>query len=974
MGGVRLDNPDGLSKVLKSGDPDHSRIVRVMGYAGDIKMPPAGKRPDSEIAAFAAWVKGGAPVPAMATAAAGPVSTLPANWEKRKKHWAFQPVRRATVPTVKNTAWPTSAIDKFILAGIEAKGLAPAPPATRRVLIRRAYFDVIGLAPTPEQIDVFLADTSPTAWPKVIDGLLASPRFGERWARHWLDVARYADSNGLDENVAFGQAWRYRDYVVESLNRDKPYDQFIQEQIAGDLMESGTDAALRNERITATGFLTLGPKVLAEPDKPKLAMDIVDEQIDVTSKAVMGLTVSCARCHDHKFDPITTKDYYALAGVFKSTRTMVNLNTVAHIYERKLDSPAIQAEIKAHAEKVKPLDTTLQAAKTTANSDVAALLRRNSETYIADALELAKAPGVLLPLAETPVRPGDRARINILAVAFARGNAVRDKDNYGKGIDGVIITNGAPVSAEYDVTVPTAGPYQLELRYASAEARPVHVSLNGAEVVKATAGANTGSFMPEGQRWEAVGIYPLVAGVNTLKIERKDGALPHINRILLVPAATDAKAATKAETDRVAEVLAKRDGLVAAVLARFASRVHGATDIGAAHEWVSHDGSLFAALDKPEEFWSVADKAAVKNAQAALDTENKNAPMVPNAQAVEDNSKPEDVRVHVRGSTENLGDLVPRGFPAILVTERTPKAEATGSGRLAMARWLTRPEHPLTPRVAVNRIWGHLFGVGLVATPDNWGLRGEAPSNPALLDYLASTFVREDHWSQKTLIRQILLSSVYRQSCTSPLAVKAAKFDPENRLLYRANRRRLEAEPYRDAMLEVSGQLDLKMGGSLLTTNDADYVTNDQSNDKAVYGAPRRSLYLPVIRNSLFDLFQVFDFGDGSTVNAQRAVTVVAPQALYALNSPLVRDAAGIFAAHLLAETATDDGQRIRRAYLRALGRPATPAEVGRILSYAAHYDAATATLEPDAAKRRARAYQSVCQALFASNEFLYLD
>jgi cytochrome c553 len=969
LGGVRLDRPADILKTLTAGDSDHSRLIQAIRYAGDVKMPPTGKRPDAEIAMLTAWVKDGAPMPAPS----GPMSTLPANWEARKKYWAFQPVRRTPVPKVHNAAWAATPIDHYILAALEAKGFKPAPAADRRTLIRRAYFDLIGLPPTPEAVDAFVADRSPNAWPKVVDGLLANPHFGERWARHWLDVARYADSNGLDENIAFGNAWRYRDYVVNAFNKDKPYDAFLQEQIAGDLLDSKGDDALRNERITATCFLTMGPKVLAEPDKAKMAMDIIDEQIDVTSKAVMGLTISCARCHDHKFDPISTKDYYALAGVFKSTRTMQSLNTVAHVYERPLDSPTIEAAIKAHTEAVKPLEMAVAAAKKSADAGLAARLVKDADRYLAGGIELARTPGVLLPLAETPQKPGDPERKLIEATSFVRGNAVRDTDNFGKGI-GVIITNASPVSAEWDVAVAAAGSYQLELRYAALESRPVAILINGKSVAKDAAGDVTGSWYLDGQRWEAEGVYELKAGVNKIKIERKDGAFPHISRLLLIATAPSVKPASRKETDRVAAEIGKRDGLVPAILVRCAARTLGATDLASAQQRVAGDSALFLAPEKSEMFWPDADKAAVKAATDALALANKDMPTIPIAQSVEDTMKPEDVRVHIRGSTENLGDLVPRGFPAILVSSRTPKVEPNGSGRLAMARWLTSPDHPLTARVGANRIWQHLFGIGLVATADNWGLRGETPSNPALLDYLASTFSHEDAWSQKSLIRQVMLSATYRQACSSPNDAVAARTDPENLLLYRQNRERLEAEPYRDAILAVSGQLDLTMGGSLLTTADHDYVTNDQSADKAAYAAPRRSIYLPVIRNSLFDMFQAFDFGDGSTVNGRRAVTVVAPQALFALNSPMVRDAAAGFARRTLAEPATDDGQRIRRAYRTALGRSATAAETTRVAGYIARYTAATATIEPDPAKRRERAWQSFCQALLSSNEFLYVD
>jgi cytochrome c553 len=968
MGGVRLDTAEGVRAVVTPGDPDGSRLLRVMHYTGKVKMPPTGKRPDAEIAALATWVRVGAHWPKVDTA-------KPSAAKVKAAHWAFQPVRPTAPPKVKNAVWCASPIDRFVLARLEAKGLTPAPVADRRTLIRRAYFDLIGLPPTPEEVAAFVTNKSPDAWAKVVDHLLASPHYGERWGRHWLDVARYADSNGLDENKAFGTAWRYRDWVVDALNRDEPYDQFLRDQLAGDLLDSGGDDRLRNARLTATGFLSLGAKVLAEQDKPKLVMDIVDEQIEVVSKATMGLTVACARCHDHKFDPITTKDYYALAGIFKSTKTMQNLGFVSRVNERPVPTAALLAERAAAMERVEPAEAALKTARAAADADLSVALRRDADRYLRAGWELSRQPGVLLSVAETPARPGDPPRALLEAIAFKRGNAVRDTTNYGKGL-GVIITDKAPVSAEWDVDLPTEGRYQVEIRYAAEEARPVRLLVNGKAVKTDAAGGATGSWMPDGQRWEAQGVYKFLAGANRIKIERKDGPLPHISRLLIVPAPP---APVDSKNALTADEIAKRDGLIAPVLTRWASRVVGAANLDEARKRAEGDEALFAIPEKAERFYANASGEAVKKAQDALDAAKKGVPEIPAVLAVEEDPKPANCPVHVRGSTENLGDIVPRGLPAILAKggdAPTPVGEA-GSGRLTLARWLTSGSHPLTARVAVNRTWQHLFGDGLVRTPDNWGVKGEKPTHPELLDWLAATFVRDDRWSQKKLIRRLMLSSAYRMASASPQETKAQTLDPDNRLLWRMNRRRLEAEPYRDALLAVAGKLDPAMGGTLLTTPNDDYVTNDQSKDRAQYGVYRRSLYLPVIRNSLYDLYQAFDFGDGMTVNARRASTTVAPQALFALNSPLARESAEAFAASLLdgkQAGQADDADRIRRAYLRAYGRPATTVEVARCRNFLARYGTALAAYEPDASKRRLRAWQGLCQVLLAANEFLYVD
>ena len=1007
MGGLRLDSRAALVKggasgtALVAGEPDKSSLITAVHYNGKVKMPPSGKLKADEIAALTAWVKMGAPWP-QATPATASSYTAPAG---STKWWAFQPVRKPKPPVVKDGAWAArSPIDRFVLAKLEARGLKPAPPADRRTLIRRVYFDLIGLPPTPEEVASFVADKSPDAWEKVVDRLLASPHYGERWARHWLDVARYADSNGLDENKAFAHAFRYRDYVINALNKDKPYDQFVREQLAGDLLPPTEDETLRNERLTATGFLTLGAKVLAEQDKPKLVMDIVDEQIEVTSKAFLGLTVACARCHDHKFDPIPTKDYYGMAGIFKSTKTMKDLGFVSNWMERPLESKAFAAERTAYEAKRQAAEAEVKAAKEAANAEVVKVIRRDAAKYLLAGWELSRQPGVY-SVADLPARP-DETRLLIEAEDYARGNGNKDRTAYGAGI-GVIHTVATPTFAEYDVTVPEAGSYQIELRYAAMEPRPVKLMLNGQVARGDAAGAVTGSWNPDSQRWELQGVFTLNAGKNVVRLER-DGSIPHIDKVLIAAVKAPEPGAPAPRTAE--EIAREHGGLFPGIVRRWAERLRGdesdpafgawhrlakATDVDLKAEAARYADAfaaaekggttpdreplrkalyerngLLTAPEKPDALYPDAAKAAIKKAADTLKELEKSAPQAPVVMAVEDD-KPENVRVHLRGSTLTLGDEAPRGFLTVLSYKGQPGVSAKSSGRLELAHWLTSPKHPLTARVAVNRVWQAHFGEGLVRTPDNWGLRGEKPTHPELLDWLAATFV-EQGWSFKRLHRQILLSNTYRMSTAHD--PKAFLKDPENRLLWRANRRRLEAEPFRDALLSVSGKLDRTQGGSLLTTPNNDYVTNDQSGNAARYNAPRRSIYLPVIRNALFDYFQAFDFGDPTTVNARRSSTTVAPQALYVLNSPFVLEQSRAFALDLLARAASSDAQRVAFAYRKALGRAPTPAEAARATAFLTAYEAHVGKKEPDGPKRRERTWQGFCQVLFASNEFIYVE
>jgi hypothetical protein len=756
--------------AVKPGSPDESLIIRAVKYTDEnLKMPPKGKLSNAEIADLTKWVKDGARWPKEAAQTnPEPKSNTPLFTPEQKAFWAFQPVREPSAPNIPNAnSRAVNPIDHFVLDRLRAAGLSPAAPADRRTLIRRITFDLTGLPPTPEEVDAFLKDTSAEAYSKVIDRLLASPAYGERWARHWLDVARYADSNGLDENTAFGNAWKYRDYVIKAFNDDKPYNRFLKEQLAGDLLPASTDAE-RRENLTATGFLVLGPKVLAEPDKQKMLLDIADEQLDTVGRAFMGLALGCARCHDHKFDPIPTRDYYSLLAVFTSTRTMQNLSTVARALERDPSGPE-KPEVKADRAKLAQL--------------------------MKDVRKLEEA------FTKTP---------------------------------------------EADTDKRTAIHQQAEEKRA--------------------------------------------------EIKKLEASLPH-----------------------PVSVLAVEDG---------AAPAYG--------------------------------------------------------------TQPRNLYVQIRGSYSAPGVEAPAVFPRIIAGEEqkpfvpvrsnpADKLQADKirygalrdrSGRLELANWLADPAHPLTARVIVNRVWQHHFGEGLVRTPDNFGRLGERPTHPELLDWLSAQFTK-GNWSVKKLHKLILLSATYQMSGT--YEAKAALADPENRLLWRFPRQRLEAEAIRDSMLAVAGTLERPAGGSLLNNGNFEYVTNDQSHSQTRYDSPRRSIYLPVIRNNVFDFFQAFDFVEPHVSNGKRASTVIASQALYLMNNPFVTAQASAFAGLLLKGQGTDE-ERVKTAYLRAFARPVTSDEVSRSVSFIERYAAALEPTEKDAGVRRAKAWAAWCQVLFASSEFVYLD
>lgn len=714
--------------ALVPGHPEKSLLIHAIRYEGPTRMPLSAKLADAEIRTLTDWVRMGAPWPAAGVRPGAPrAAGLGVREGEGQKLWSIQPLKNSAPPVVKSSDGVKNELDRYVLAGLEQNGLKPNRYADRRTLIRRATFDLTGLPPTPEETEAFVNDPSPRAYETVIDRLLASPAYGERWGRHWLDVVRYSDSNGLDWNEVFPNAWRYRDYVIRSFNQDKPYDQFVKEQLAGDQLPARTDEE-RNDHLVATGILVMGPKLLAQQDREQLALDVADEQIDLTSKAFLGLTVSCARCHDHKFDPISTKDYYSLASIFKSTTTLSGTlprnNRVMYWMERPLVSADAVAARKTHDAAVKQLQDALKKAK--------------DET--------------------------EKARIS------------------------------------------------AELKALEAKAPPA----------------------------------------------------------------------------------------------------------------------------------------------------------VPMAMAVED-GKVEDLRVHVRGSYKNLGEAAPRGFLATVAGHKEA-IPAHKSGRLQLAEWIASPENPLTARVLVNRVWQHHFGVGLVRTPDNFGRLGERPSHPELLDYLAQRFMAEG-WSLKKLHRLIMLSAAYQRT-TEPNALAQAK-DPENRLLWRMNRQRLEAEAIRDAILLTNGQLDPRPGGTLLTRTSG--IAGKEFGVEYAQ-ATRRSVYLPVVRGVIYDMFQVFDFADPHVVNGRRDTTTVAPQALYMMNSPEIRTESGKFADLLLALPNSDDARRVETAYARALGRAASSSERNRALAFMREYEQSLEASEKNPEKRRGEAWRSFCQSLFASSEFRYVD
>lgn len=853
-GGLALDTREDILKggdagpALVPGDPEKSKIVEAIRYKNeDMQMPPKAALPASEQAAIEAWIKMGAPDPRTGTVATAAKKERVINIDEGRKHWAFTPLAAPAVPVVKDTsAVRLNPIDRFVRAKLAEKGLPSAPQTDRRTLIRRATFDLIGLPPTPEEVAAFVNDTSPDAFSKVIERLLSSPHYGERWGRHWLDVARYADSNGMDENIAFGHAWRYRDYVVRAFNDDKPFDQFVIEQIAGDLLPEHDEKA-RIDAITATGFLSLGARVLAEPDKQKLDMDIIDEQIDTMGKAFLGMTLGCVRCHDHKFDPITQADYYALAAIFRSTRSLADekLGAIKFWYEHSLATPADLAAKAEHEAKVKKRKAEVTAFTAKARKDL------KDELY-------AAAADYLLAAAQ-----------------------LRDEPEFS----------------------------EVEALAAKLKLRPRYLLTCRQYLAR----------NPE---------HPFFAAWRE----------------------------------------ARSGGDAAKMKQAYASRFKDTKDKDAQAALTDIAGFL-AVPDKDADAFDAATLAKIEAMQEDAMNMEDATPEPPALMSVADGEVKRTLPIHIRGSYLTLGKEIERGFPEVMRTSLTkPVMPAKQSGRLELARWLASSEHPLTARVFVNRLWRWHFGQGIVPSTDNFGLLGDKPSNPELLDYLARIFM-ENGWSVKDMHRLIMNSATYQQGSSPAWSMSDSKndprlVDPENKLLWRFSIQRLEAEEVRDSMLAVSGWLSPQVGGKTIPLRDREFVFNHTSRDHTTYETPRRALYLPIIRNHLYDLLEQFDFPDPTMPTGSRNSTVIAPQALMMLNAPVTMESADRLAHRLLAIPSLTEEQRLARAYELLYARPITEPEQARAQRFL--HDLQT-TEKPE------RAWSLLCQGLLAANEFMYL-
>jgi hypothetical protein len=753
-GGLVLDSRAGWQAggdsgpTVVPGDVANSRLIEAVRYANpDIEMPPKAKLPQSEIAVLEEWVKRGAPDPREAVA--GVAKPTGVDLEAGRKHWAYQPVQDTAPPAVRDRTWALTAVDAFIMAKLEAAGLAPVANAEAHTWLRRVTLDLTGLPPTEAEIAAFVADHSPKAHERVVDRLLDSHAYGERWARHWLDLVGYAEQIGTEGKVFAEHAWRYRDYLVEAFHHDKPFDRFIREQLAGDLLPAASPQE-RRENLIATGFIVLGDVDINAIDKLKMEHDFVDSQVSKVGTAFLGMTLGCVRCHDHKFDAIGQQDYYALAGMFRSTKTTFKTGHGIWSNIQRMPLPELEEDRE---------------------------VARNHEQKLAS--------------------------------------------------------------------------WRQEKQKLEAESK-------------------------------ALGDKPDAAGKKHLDELKKEIT---------------------------------------------------ALELRIGHGEYFHPGK-------------------------------------PQAIAVQDAEKPADMRVTIRGNPYALGDTMPRGLVRVAMWGPQPKIPAGQSGRLQLADWIADARHPLTARVAVNRVWQKLFGEGLVRSVDYFGTRGDTPSHPELLDHLAHRFIKEG-WSQKKLIRMLALSRTYRLASGNPPSK-----DPENKLLTRMNRQRLDAESIRDAMLVASGRLAAPSGGPGLPLEFPENISGLPLKEKQDVHpqfslkkeresqAVERTLYLPVVRTGTQPgtarLRDVFDFPQPAQFTSKRSETTVPTQSLYLLNADLIRERGEDLAKTLLA-IQEDDSARLARLWLRVLNRPITDAEREDALAF----------LKASKAAGETPAWTELARALLGTNEFL---
>jgi len=891
-GGLWLDRKSGWElggdsgPAIVPGDPEKSLFLTTVHYGDpDLEMPPDGKLPDKVIADFEGWIARGAPDPRnQAPAKAGEPEM---DIEKGRQFWSFQPR--------KNDFSSDASVDFFINAGLKEKGLSQAPPADPESRLRRARIDLTGLIPTVAEQDEFLADPTDEKFEEMVDRWMASSAFGERWGRHWLDIARYADSSGGGRAIPFPDAWRFRDYVIDSFNEDRPLDDLIVSHIAGDLLPY-EDLVERQQNLVASGFLVLGPINFENQNKAELDFEIVDEQLDTVGRSFLGMTIGCARCHDHKFDPIPTSDYYAMAGIFMNTNFVTHANVSQWHTEPIPPSEEVKAAIAAFEIEEKKDSAKVDGLK----KELAALGRGAASN--AKSVPASSLRGIVVTTKEAEIQ-GEWMESTSVG-RWVGSHYIHDR-NEARGTK----------SVKFTADLPTPGEYELRLAYTTGPNRnptvPVEINIGG----KKTTVLVNQKLPPEHEKLtDTLGVFTVGKGVKpvvTISNNSRENGVVIANAVQWLPLEQDkGEQPDKRETE-------KREKKIAPL------------------------------------------EASLATAEKELKFLRKKAPDVPKAMSVVDRAdkKFEDIEIRIRGVESNRGERVPRGFLQVAMWDSETGIGKESSGRLEFARWITDPKHPLTSRVMANRIWLKLMGEGIVRTPDNFGITGQAPTHPELLDYLAGKLIASG-WSTKALVKEIILSDAYSMAGENPDS-RGPEVDIENYLFWKAHRRSLDVESMRDAILTLSESLDK-------TTSGPSLPKGFKSEFGHQFTTKRRSVYVPVFRNSGFEMFSVFDFANPNFTMGKRFSSTIPTQALFLMNSELVHQHADSAASLLLQEPAVNDEARVELAFRKTLGRRPVSDELALAMNFLRE---SGDTAQDDDAK----AWAALQRSLFACVDFRFL-
>ena len=1032
FGGLRLDSREAAlaggdsGAAILPGEPEQSRLMQMLRGAPLI-MPPTGKLPEERIDAIAEWIRMGAPWPEGPADAASTGEGFDLE-ERRDAHWAWQPVEKFDPPEVQGRDWPANPVDNFVLARLEQVGMNPAVPADRRALVRRLTFDITGLPPTPGEISAFVSDERPDAYARLVRRLLDSERFGERWARHWMDWIRYADSHGSEGDPSTPHAWRYRDYLVRALNAGTPYDQLVREHLAGDLLERprlSADGKI-NESILGTAHLRLVELGYQPVDPWEERVKWTDNQIDVLSKAFQGLTVSCARCHDHKFDAISQRDYYALFGTLYGARPTM----------RAADSPAV---LSLHVDELQDLKRRIRDALAAEWIDSAASLAERlvtaSDDAVRDALEEA-ACDLESPLNAFVELNGQAdselerswqelrsswhreidSRKAFNAERFERMWDLSGEDyapwvHHGTGASGapsapgefaVLHEGGAALQGIYPGGVFT---HLLSTKHAGVMQSPrfevgtdyVSVKVLGGDVsfarlivenyplpgggiyhqrysprsdemswwrwdtrywkgftayVEFTTREDSTNFAhdpvdaakkprPERPQHARSAIGAAAVAFHNDKVDPRETSLPILHLL-------DGDAPESA--GEIPDLIARR--LVAAIEAWRDGRID---ELQAAYlDYFVRRGLLPTALEALERAGPLV--AEYRKLEAEIPVPQRFPGVLEEGSA--------DQPLLLRGDPRKPGALVPRQYLAAIGGDRYAHPSTV---RLALAEDVASPTNPLTARVMANRVWQYIFGRGIVATPDNFGVLGERPSHPALLDYLAAYFV-ESGWSIKDLIELMVSSRAYRMS--SEASAQALETDPSNALLQHMPVRRLEAEAIRDSLLAVSGRLDATMFGGF--QQEREMYGAGKGPDTGIYGTDRRSVYQEIRRNRTNPFLEVFDRPIPSITRGRRDVTNVPAQSLALMNSPFVVAAAEAWGQRLASGEGHSAETRVDYMYVKALGRPPRQAERADAMAFVKGLAEEEGVLQRDLLGD-SKVWSRMAHALFNFKEFLYV-